>query len=245
MASRARRHDVSPDALARVAGQACAALVGALLFAASAQAQTSTCHGTPSNGRLDGGVPIARSGANFQPYSELGVSLGRTHVHARVGKVVAAAYASLATSLPATTFVYGESGWPGGGSFKPHRTHQNGLAVDFMVPVLDANGRSVPLPGSMMNRFGYDIEFDRRGRAGELAIDFEAIAEHLQAIHVAARAEGIGVARVILDPAYLPKLHATRRGAFIRDHIPFMRGQAWVRHDEHYHIDFAVACKPL
>jgi len=27
--------------------------------------------------------------------------------------------------------------------------------------------------------------------------------------------------------------------------LNFMKGEAWVRHDEHYHVDFAVPCKPL
>lgn len=223
----------------------CAFVILALLLSAFAHADDSTCYGTPAKGRLEGGVPIERSGKNFGPYSALGVTLGRTHVHARVARVVAAAYAALAKSRSGLTFVYGESGWRDGGPIKPHRTHQNGLAVDFMVPVRDADGRSVPLPTSMANKFGYAIEFDSNGRQGEISIDFEAIAEHLHAIDVAARAEGIGVARVILEPAYLPKLYATPRGAYVRDHITFMRGQAWVRHDEHYHIDFAVACRPL
>ena len=65
---------------------------------------------------------------------------------AKVAAVIEAAYASLAVSDPAKKYVYGESGWPAGGRIRPHRTHQNGTAVDFMVPVVDATGRSVPFP---------------------------------------------------------------------------------------------------
>ena len=28
-------------------------------------------------------------------------------------------------------------------------------------------------------------------------------------------------------------------------HIEFMPGKSWVRHDEHFHVDFAIPCKPL
>ncbi|MGL1409600.1 penicillin-insensitive murein endopeptidase, partial [Vibrio parahaemolyticus] len=85
-------------------------------------------------------------GPNFTPYSRLGVALGRTHVHAQVAEIVADAYASLARRTPEIRYVYGESGWPSGGRFRPHRSHQNGLSVDFFVPVRDADGRSVALP---------------------------------------------------------------------------------------------------
>jgi penicillin-insensitive murein endopeptidase len=230
---------VSPDGRMRAVG-----LAAILMLPASAMGADSICYGTPSNGRLDGGVQLAKSGANFEPYSSLGVAAGRTYVHSKVARVVSDAYAALARSEPKVKYVYGESGWKDGGRIKPHRTHQNGLAVDFMVPVRDAKGRSVPLPSDVWNKFGYTIEFDSKGRFEDLTIDFEAIAEHLYALHAAAKAKGIGLERVIFDPALLPKLYATRRGEFIKSNIAFMKGRAWVRHDEHYHVDFAVSCRP-
>ena len=30
----------------------------------------------------------------------------------------------------------------------------------------------------------------------------------------------------------------------LKQKLPFMKGKPWVRHDEHYHGDFAVPCKP-
>lgn len=35
------------------------------------------------------------------------------------------------------------------------------------------------------------------------------------------------------------------RGPCVQKNIPFMKEKAWIRHDEHYHVDFSVACKPL
>jgi penicillin-insensitive murein DD-endopeptidase len=107
-------------------------------------------------------------------------------------------------SAPDKVYVYGESGWREGGRIKPHRTHQNGTAVDFMVPVLDRSGKSIPLPTGIMNKFGYAIEFDAQARYGELRIDFDAVAEHLYALHQAAQGNGIGIARVIFEKAYIP-----------------------------------------
>lgn len=210
-----------------------------------AQAAESVCFGRPGAGRLEGGVALPASGPNFSSYSRLATGLGRTHVHSRVARVVVEAFAQLQRERPQTVYVIGESGWPRGGRFRPHRTHQNGLSVDFMVPVLDANGRSVPLPTPATKRFGYDLEFDAQARLGELRIDFPALAALLGALRQAAQTQGVGIAKLIFDTAYLPRLFATEQGAALRQQLPFMMGKPWVRHDEHFHIDFDIPCRPL
>jgi penicillin-insensitive murein endopeptidase len=141
--------------------------------------------------------------------------------------------------------MYGETGWASGGSFKPHKTHQNGLSVDFMVPVVDKAGKSVPLPTNAFNKFGYDIEFDAKGRYGELTIDYEAITAHLHAIKKAADAKKVKIWRVIFDPELQPFLKKTKSWSAIKGQIQFSKRRSWVRHDDHYHIDFEVPCKPL
>lgn len=205
----------------------------------------SRCFGSVANGRIEGSVKLPAAGKNYSAYSAVGAALGRTYVHDKVQKVVVDAFRHLESSRPDTHFVYGGTGWESGGRFRPHRTHQNGLSVDFFVPVRDENGKSVPLPTSVTNKFGYDIDFDREGRFEGLAIDFDAIAEHLAALHKSAVANGIDLALVIFDPPYLAKLLATPYGTYLREHIRFMQGNAWVRHDEHYHVDFKVPCSPL
>jgi penicillin-insensitive murein endopeptidase len=166
-------------------------------------------------------------------------------VHSKVREVVLAAYAALQTTAPSKVFVYGETGWKSGGRFRPHRTHQNGLSVDFFVPVTDANGKSVPLPTGVGNKWGYSIEFGANAKYGEYSIDFEALAEHLYQLHSAAKANDVGISLVILDPPFLPKLFAAARGRYLEQNLPFMRGKSWWRHDEHYHVDFSVPCKPI
>jgi len=222
---------------------ACALAAG--LWLGRAAAAESICYGTVSHGRLEHGVQLPEAGANFSAYSQLAASLGRTYVHSRVAEVMADAYAALAAAQPAVHYVYGETGWAAGGRFRPHRTHQNGLSVDFFVPVRDGTGASVPLPTGVTNRFGYGIEFDADARDGEYTIDFPAMAEHLFQLQQAAKARQVGIALVIFDEAYLPKLFATPRGAYLQQHLPFMKGKPWIRHDEHFHVDFSLPCQPL
>jgi penicillin-insensitive murein DD-endopeptidase len=204
----------------------------------------SICYGTSSTGTVDGAVKLPSSGANFSAYSDVGVALGRTYVHTQVLEIIVAAYRELEQTSPETRFVYGETGWKNGGSFKPHRTHQSGLSVDFFVPVRDGTGLSVALPTNIANKFGYGIEFDSRAKFRDYTIDFDAIAEHLYALDIAAKKLEAPIKLVIFDPAYLPKLFATKHGDYLKSNVKFMQTKAWVRHDEHYHVDFSVACKP-
>lgn len=210
---------------------------------AKLQAKESTCYGTVANGRLENGVSLPEKGNNFSAYSALGVSLGRTYVHSTVAEIISLAYQQLEQTASGKVYVYGETGWKTGGRMRPHRTHKNGLSVDFMVPVVDAQGISRPLPGNINNNYGYDIDFDEQGRFGDYRIDFTALAEHLYQLDLAAKARGKGLALVIIDPPYQAKLFATERGPYLKKHLKFMKGKAWIRHDEHYHVDVDLPCK--
>jgi penicillin-insensitive murein DD-endopeptidase len=205
----------------------------------------SVCYGTASHGNLEGAVQLPRDGVNFGAYSDAGIALGRTYLHSKVAEIVVMAYSDVAKAAPDIKYVYGETGWKEGGSFRPHRTHQNGLSIDFFVPVRDGAGRPATLPRSVTNKFGYDIEFDARGKFRDYTIDFDAMAEHLYALDLAAKKQQAPIKQVIFDPPYLPRLFSTKRGAYLKANVKFMPVRAWVRHDEHYHVDFEIACKPL
>jgi penicillin-insensitive murein endopeptidase len=205
----------------------------------------SVCFGTTGKGRLEGGCQLPASGANFSPYAAQGVRQGRTYVHCAVADIVAAAYAALARQMPGVRFVYGETGKATGGPLPPHKTHQNGLSVDFFVPVRDAGNRSVRVPASSANRWGYDVEFDAQGRSNGLRIDFEALAAHLLALAEAAEARGVGIRRVYFDAPLQKPLQSTAAWSQLRNKVPFSKTRGWWRHDEHYHVDFELPCKPL
>ena len=222
-----------------------ALVLAALSLSVPSLAIESTCFGTASKGTLENGVKLPFAGKNFSAYSGIGAAAGRTYVHSTVERVIVAAYTRLSITVPDKVFVYGETGWAGGGRMRPHRTHQNGLSVDFMVPVLDKTGHSVALPTSALNKYGYGIDFDGKGNFGELRIDFEAMAGHLYELAEAAKRQGAGIALVIFDPPLMPLLLNTKHGPWLKANLPFLKGEAWIRHDEHYHVDFAVPCKPL
>jgi penicillin-insensitive murein endopeptidase len=204
-------------------------------------ATPSRSFGTPANGRLEHGKRLPDAGPNFVAYARAGTSLGRNTVHGRVRDAMLDAYAGLARTQPGLRFVYGETGLPEGGPMPPHRTHQNGLSVDFFVPVRDAGGAVATVPTGIEVKFGYDLEFDDTGRVGELRIDNAALAAHLLALDAAARRHGLRIDRVIYEPGLHAALFAAPGGREVEARVPFMNGRSWIRHDEHYHVDFRLA----
>ena len=224
--------------------QLAAVLLLLALVGPAAPADASVCHGTTADGSLENGCKLPADGPNFTAYSILGRALGRTYVHCTVKEIVVAAYEEMAERLPDVRFVYGETGLAEGGPFKPHKTHQNGLSVDFFVPVQNEKGESVPLSTNLFNKWGYDLEFDQRGRMDDLRIDFEAMAAHIAALLHAAQARGVGIWRVIFDPELQPFLRQTAAWPELDGTVLFSIRCSWVRHDEHYHVDFDVPCKP-
>lgn len=217
-----------------------------LLWPLSAGAsEESSCYGTSDYGRLTSGWQLPDSGSNFSAYSPIGVLIGRNYVHSKVYRTLVDAYAMLEKQMPAKTFVYGESGFRDGGKFRPHKTHQNGLSVDFFVPVVNPSGLSVPLPTSLLNKFGYGIEFTGTGQYQDFSIDYPAMAHHLLALKKAAGRNGVKIWRVIFDNDLQKQLFKTPEAASLRAEMEFSSKQPWVRHDEHYHVDFIVPCEPL
>lgn len=194
-------------------------------------------YGKGGCGRIVGAVPVRCDGPNFRVFSPLACVLARNHVHPRVARTLVDGFGRLHQSDPDRTWVFGDLGLPTGGRLRPHRTHQNGLSVDLFVPVVDASGEPAMLDHGPSTRFGYDLEFDSQGRLGELRIDFAALGRWILALDAAGRDHGARIERIILTPGFQgPLLRAVPAvGRF-----PFMKGEAWVRHDEHIHIDFNI-----
>lgn len=212
-------------------------------FSALTQTDQSICYGQTHAGSIEKATQLPQKGENYTVFSNLAWYLGRTYVHSQVKTVIVDTYNKLATKFPDHVFMYAETGWANGKKFKPHKTHQNGLSVDFMVPVKNSTGESSLLPVGLNNKWGYDIEFNSDGKFGGYQIDFEVMAEHIKHLHLSAKEHGFSIKRIIFDPHLQPELFKTQHGLYLKENIKFNTNQAWVRHDEHYHVDFDIKCE--
>jgi penicillin-insensitive murein DD-endopeptidase len=206
-----------------------------ILFESDDQSQSI---GNVANGQLVNGKRLPSSGDNFVTYSRLGSLIGRNGVHHKVRDVILDAFNKIYKKFPEYQYVIGECSWLSGGSMKPHRTHQNGTSVDFMVPVRNYNNEIEILPTNIFNKFGYDVEFDSTGKNEDDTIDFESMAVHLFYLNESAKKHNIKIKLVIFDPVLQKRLFQTEYGNIIQNQLQFTKTAVWVRHDEHYHVNF-------
>lgn len=199
--------------------------------------QASVSKGSVARGSIENAKRMYFRGKNFTTYSFPGYLVGRTYVHSQLRKAMVESYQACEQTCKDVTFVVGEIGSRKGGLFLPHRTHRNGLSVDFMTPMLK-NGKSYRTH-HLFNLWGYGLEFDDKGNKGSVSIDYETMAMHLIALEKAAKQNGLEIQKVIFDPVLRPYLLATPSGGKIK-HLPYTKNRVIVRHDDHYHIDFKV-----
>jgi penicillin-insensitive murein endopeptidase len=199
-------------------------------------------YGAGRCGKLEGGVALSCSGDNFEAFTSLACLLGRNYLHPLVTETILEAYGELAQKMPNRKWQYGDLGWKNGGSFRPHKTHQNGLSADFFVPMVNRAGEPVTVPTSLFNKFGYGLELDGAGRLKDRTVDWAAITDHLLALEKAGAPYGVSIQRVILAAEFHPLLlRADPRAEKFRDRL--IRQSVWIRHDEHYHVDFDIPAK--
>lgn len=216
-------------------------LVMLLLQSGSARATEpdQISFGGGSCGKLKGGTSLPCSGENFHAFADTACALGRNYLHPLVQKTVVDGFKALATRGSKRQWQYGEMGKEEGGPLWPHKTHQNGLAADFFMPVVNKSGEAAEVPISAFNKFGYDLEFDKHGKLDDLVIDWQAVGEHLIALESTGKAHGVQIERIIITPDFHETLF--RVNPNLKRLAPlFMKKEAWVRHDEHYHIDFKI-----
>jgi len=95
---------------------------------------TSVSKGTVSNGKLKNAVLFPPKGSNYKYFAEESYLKGRAFVHSDIKDIVLEAMLGLSKTLPRQVFQIMEIGHKHGGELWPHRTHQNGTSVDFMLP---------------------------------------------------------------------------------------------------------------
>lgn len=198
--------------------------------------------GSVSNGSLKNGTLLPFEGANFQYFDTTSYLEGRAFTHQLVAQTLLDTYKILAESLERKWFLMELSNEHGGKIF-PHRTHQNGISVDFMSPLKKDGEDYFELDYTGAQH--YMLEFDNDGKLEDdssVSLDFNQIAYHLIVLDEQARKHGLKIEKVIFKMELRDELFATPNGKKLlekniyvtRNLTPLINSL----HDDHYHVDF-------
>ena len=122
----------------------------------------STSIGTTESGSLENAYQIDYNTNNCRYFSPISFYLlGSGYVNAQLYNTLIQTYKACETACPNVDFRIMECSNKQGGKMPLHRTHRNGLSVDFMVPLLK-NGKQ----NKFYDRLGlwhYLLQFDSSG----------------------------------------------------------------------------------
>lgn len=205
----------------------------------------SKSSGTVSNGSLQNGYLFPFSGPNFHYFDTTSYFNNRAFVNRRVLKATLQAYEILETQLPGRNFGIMECSNEHGGEIAPHRTHRNGLSVDFMTPLLRNE-----VPYTELDFAGavhYLMDFENNGYYKDdpsITIDFETVAHHLLLLNDVASKNGLKIAKVIWKTELRDELFATSSGKKLQATGIYITTRLTPLinslHDDHYHVDFEL-----
>jgi penicillin-insensitive murein endopeptidase len=205
----------------------------------------SISKGTVSNGELINGKLIPFKGTNYEYFSEESYLAGRAFLNDKVLNTLLASYTNLESTLPNKLFYVMECANAHGGKLAPHRTHQNGTSVDFMMPLLK-DGK----PYSDLDTLGvnhYLLGFDNDGTYLDdesISIDYNLVAQHILVLQAEAELNGLKIKKVIINTNLKDELFATPSGKKLKSNGIYVVQKLSTLinslHDDHYHIDFEV-----
>lgn len=199
--------------------------------------------GSVSNGALKNGVLMPFEGSNFRYFDTLSYLSERGFTNDKVKETVIISYSTLESNNRFYQIM--ECSSKCGGELPPHRTHQNGLNVDFMMPLKKNNSPYYGLDD--LGADHYWLTFDNNGRYSEdetISIDFESVAEHILELNSQAIKFGLKISKVIIKIELKDDLFNSeigeklkRSGIYVVKNLTPLINDL---HDEHYHIDFEL-----
>jgi len=201
--------------------------------------------GNVGSGSLIHGKIVPFSGRNFVYFDTLSYISSRAFVNDKLLSTIQNTYSELEELLPNQHFCIMECSNEQGGEIHPHRTHQNGLSIDFMTPLMKEGNAYYEL--DHIGAPHYLLEFDNNGKYTKdpsVSIDFEKMAMHLLTLQKSAKKNGLKISKVILKTELKDELFSSIFGKqlaesgiyFTKSLTPMINAL----HDDHYHVDFEL-----
>ena len=208
--------------------------------------------GSVGNGQLENPYLLPWSGKNFRYFSPISYFIfDNGYTHSKVHNTLLEAYKICEQTCPGIQFRVMECSDKKGGKLMIHRTHQNGMSIDFMSPKKkpgqQQNGKDKQSKlFDLLGMWHYLLEFSNAGKLNgskKISIDFETMGQHILALDKAARNNGLRIKKVIFKielkgDFYTPSgKKVQQKGIYFARALPPFTNKV---HDDHYHVDFEI-----
>lgn len=201
--------------------------------------------GTVSKGSLKNGKLLPFEGENFHYFDTVSYLAGRAFLNDQLLASVLEYYSELAYTYPNRHFCIMECSNKHGGEIAPHRTHQNGLSIDFMIPLAKQNQPYYALDSLGKNH--YLLNFNNSGQYDKdtsVSIDFDLVAAQILTLDKVARLHGLKISKVIIKTEFKDELFATENGNRLKNSniylVQSLTPLINSLHDDHFHVDFEL-----
>jgi penicillin-insensitive murein endopeptidase len=198
--------------------------------------------GTEGNGSLENAWLMPYSGDNYRYFSPLSYYvLHNAFIHHKLHNTLIEAFETCEINCPERKFRVMECANKHGGKMLIHRTHQTGLSVDLMTPMMK-KGK----PYTLTDHLGvwhYLLDYGNSGKwTKNIEVDFETLGRLILAIDDSAKKNGLKLSKVILKTDLKDEFYASEsgkqvkaRGIYLAMVLPKMVNNL---HDDHIHLDF-------
>lgn len=200
--------------------------------------------GLVNKGSLENGKLMPFSGENFTYFDTSSYLYSRAFVHSDVRQAVLDSYSSCDSICPEYHFTLMECSNKKGGKIWPHRTHQNGMSIDFAMPLKKSNKQYRDL--DLIGKDHYFMDFDNDGKYIEdttVSVNFEIVCKHILELEKSCRKNGLKIKKVIIKTELKDDLYASKSGQKIKSSgiyvVKKLEPLINQLHDDHYHVDFA------
>lgn len=217
------------------------------MLAALPPASHSTSIGSPTNGRLEGGVALPLEGPGFRHND-------RRSRDARFGTVelvraIVRASAVVAHELPGGELIVNDLGFERGGPISHHGSHRAGRDVDLLFYLVDEAGRPVPSVGAPIEPSGEGVDYRDLSQAeDDVRVYFDA-ARTWRFVRALLEDPEAEVQRIFvvehLRAMLLAEANRSHAPAAIVERFAAVTCQPGYPHDDHLHVRWYCSFEDL
>lgn len=158
--------------------------------------QPSISYGSSADGSIENARRIPFNGKGYVTYSFIGYLVGRTFVHEKIKETLVESFKILKEKYPDREFIVGDAGLKEGGPMSfVGKEKQNGLEVDFIIPLKNEDGGPYN-KRPISNYWNYEMDFDENGKLGGMDVDYTVLATQLATLQGSAEKNGLTIKRI-------------------------------------------------